>query len=160
MSDASSWRHIVASALDWEQAHASLETAIADLPPGLRGRRPAEAPYSVWELLEHIRRAQLDLLEFVRDADYVHELEWPEDYWPDRPEPPSEQAWNECLAAIRRDREELQRWTVEAEVDLSDRIPHGTGQTYLRTVLVAVDHTAYHVGQIVLVRKLLGAWGS
>ena len=160
MSDASPWRQIVASALDWEQAHVSLDHAVEGLPPELRGRRPAGAPYSVWEQLEHIRRAQRDLLDFCRDADYVHELEWPEDYWPDSPEPPSEQAWNECLAAIRRDREELQRWTVEAEVDLTDTIPRGTGQTYLRTVLVAVDHAAYHVGQIVLVRKLLGAWGS
>jgi uncharacterized damage-inducible protein DinB len=160
MSQPSTWREIVASALDWEQAHASLDSAVHELPPDLRGRRPSGAPYSIWELLEHIRRAQRDLLDFVRDPDYRHDLEWPDDYWPDAPEPTSEAAWDECLTAIRRDREELRRWTVETGVDLTAQIPHGTGQTYLRTVLVAVDHAAYHVGQIVLVRKLLGAWES
>lgn len=160
MSEPSSWRRIVASALDWEQAHVSLDRAIEGLPADLRGRRATGAPYSVWELLEHIRRAQLDLLRFCRDSDYEHTLEWPADYWPESAEPADDEAWEECLAAIRRDRDELRRWTIEAEVDLTNQIPGGTGQTFLRTVLVAVDHTAYHVGQIVLVRKLLGSWGS
>lgn len=159
MSDTAPWREIVASVLDWEQAHVTLDRAVEDLPAELRGRRPEGAPYSVWELLEHIRTAQRDLLEFCQDADYQHDLDWPGDYWPDAPEPPSAQAWEDCLAAVRRDRAELQRLTVEADVDLTQKIPHGTGQTYLRTVLVAADHAAYHVGQIVLVRKLLGAWG-
>jgi len=159
MSEPSSWRRIVASALEWEQAHVSLDRAVEGLPADLRGRRAAGVPYSVWELLEHIRRAQVDLLMFCRDSDYEHTLAWPADYWPESPEPASDEAWEECLAAIRRDREELRRWTVEAEVDLTKEIPGGTGQTFLRTVLVAVDHTAYHVGQIVLVRRLLDAWG-
>mgnify|MGYP001458581520 FL=1 len=136
----------------------SLDGAVKDLPASLRGRRPEGAPYSCWELLEHIRIAQRDLLEFCQDEDYEHDLDWPADYWPEAPEPPSAEAWDECMAAIRRDRAELRRWTVETDVDLTQAIPHGTGQTYLRTVLVAVDHAAYHVGQIVLVRKLLGAW--
>lgn len=160
MSEPSSWRRIVANALDWEQAHVSLDRAVEGLPADLRGRRATGVQYSVWELLEHIRRAQLDLLTFCRDSDYEHTLEWPADYWPESPEPAGDEAWEECLAAIRRDREELRRWTVEAGVDLTQEIPGGTGQTFLRTVLVAVDHTAYHVGQIVLVRKLLGSWGS
>lgn len=159
MSKSAGWREIVASALDWEQAHVSLDRAVDDLPPELRGRRPDGAPYSVWELLEHIRIAQNDLLDFCRNPDYVHELEWPDDYWPGGPEPPSTEAWDDCLAAIRRDRDELKRWTVEAEVDLTQKIPWGSGQTYLRTVIVAADHTAYHVGQIVVIRKLMGAWG-
>lgn len=152
------WREIVASALDWEQAHASLERAVEALPVELRGRRAPGLPYSIWELLEHIRIAQRDLLEFCRDADYRHAIEWPDGYWPDSAEPASPEAWAASLAVIQADREELQRWTVEAEVDLTAKIPHGSGQTYLRTVLVAVDHASYHVGQIVLVRKLLGAW--
>ena len=156
----SEWREIVASALDWEQAHVSLDRAVEDLPADLRGRRPDGAPYSVWEQLEHIRIAQHDLLDFCRNADYHHDLEWPAEYWPDSPGPPSDQAWDECLAAVRKDRAELQRWTLEAEVDLTEKIPHGTGQTYLRTVLVAADHAAYHVGQIVMIRKLLGAWSA
>jgi hypothetical protein len=159
MSDTSDWREIVASALDWEQAHASLDKAVDDLPAELRGRRPDGVPYSVWQLLEHIRLAQRDLLDFCRNPEYVHDLKWPDDYWPETPEPPSERAWDECLATIRRDRDELKRWTVEADVDLAQKIPWGSGQTYLRTVIVAADHAAYHVGQIVLIRKLLGAWG-
>jgi hypothetical protein len=159
MNDSSGWREIVATALDWEQAHASLDRAVDDLPPELRGRRPDGVPYSIWQQLEHIRLAQRDLLDFCRNADYVHELRWPEDYWPTAPDPPSDKAWDDCLAAIRRDRDELKRWTVEADVDLTKQIPWGSGQTYLRTVIVAADHAAYHVGQIVLIRKLLGAWG-
>jgi len=153
------WREIVASALDWEQAHVSLDTALSDLPAELRGRRPEGVPYSAWEQLEHIRLAQRDLLEFCTNPAYAETLAWPDDYWPRSPEPASDAAWDECIAAIRRDREEFKRWTVETEIDLTQKIPHGTGQTYLRTVLVAVDHAAYHVGQIVLIRKLLGAWG-
>ena len=159
MTDTARWREVVASALDWEQAHVTLDRAVEDLPAELRGRRPEGAPHSCWELLEHIRIAQRDLIEFCQDEDYEHDLDWPGDYWPADPAPASEQAWEDCLAEIRRDRAELQRWTVETSIDLTQEIPHGTGQTYLRTVLVAADHAAYHVGQIVLVRKLLGAWG-
>ena len=159
MNESSDWREIVASALDWEQAHVGLDKAVDALPPELRGRRPDGAPYSIWQQLEHIRLAQRDLLDFCRDPDYEHRLRWPEDYWPSEAEPPSAKAWEESLAAIRRDRDELKRWTVEADVDLTQRIPWGSGQTYLRTVIVAADHAAYHVGQIVLIRKLLGAWG-
>jgi hypothetical protein len=159
MDDTSSWREIVASALDWEQAHASLDRAIDDLPAELRGRCPDGVPYSIWQQLEHIRLAQHDLLDFCRNPDYVHDLQWPDDYWPREAEPPSERAWNDSLAAIHRERDQLKAWAVEADVDLTKKIPWGTGQTYLRTVLVAADHAAYHVGQIVLIRKLLGAWG-
>ena len=158
MTESSSWREIVASALEWEQAHVGLDRAIADLPPDLRGSQPNGSPYSIWQQLEHIRIAQHDLLDFCRNPEYVHELRWPEDYWPKEPEPPSSEAWDDSLAGIRRDRVELKRWTVETDVDLTRRIPWGSGQTYLRTVIVAADHAAYHVGQIVLIRKLLGAW--
>jgi hypothetical protein len=152
-------REIVASTLDWEQAHVGLERALAGLPHELRGRRPEGAPFSVWEELEHIRIAQRDLLDFCRDPDYAHDLAWPDDYWPATPEPPSAEAWEDSVEAVRRDREELKRWTVDSGVELTDEIPWGEGQTWLRTVLVAADHAAYHVGQIVLIRKLMGAWG-
>ena len=157
MTDSESWRRIVASSLDWEQAHAKLDSAIAGLAPELRGTRPANFPHSVWDLLDHIRRTQKDLLEFCTNPNYK-EITWPDDYWPSGHEPPSEEVWRESLRAIRQDRIELEKFTTESDLDLTTRIPHGSGQTYLRTVLLAVDHASYHIGQIIAVRRLLGVW--
>jgi uncharacterized damage-inducible protein DinB len=151
------WASIVASVLAWEQAHASLNHALEGLSPALYGKRPPNYPHSAWELLDHIRRTQLDLLEFCANPKY-HEPKWPDDYWPGSPEPPSDKAWTECVAAVGADAQALADFTIKNAATLTEKIPHGTGQTYLRTVLVAVDHTSYHVGQIVAVRRLLGAW--
>lgn len=151
------WRAIVASALAWREAHATIDAAAADLPVEHRGRRPAHLPYSPWELLEHIRRTQADLLEFMVNPAYAAPA-WPADYWPSEPAPPTEAAWEESLATIRRDRELLQRLALRSDLDLTARIPWGEGQTYLRTILVAVDHAAYHVGQLVVARRLVDAW--
>lgn len=151
------WREIVASSLDWEEAHVALERAVEGLAPELRGRRPNSYPHSAWELLEHIRLTQYDLLDFMRNAAYVDPTGL-EDYWPRHPVPPSDSAWHESLARIGKDRDALRAFATSADLDLTTKIPHGTGQTYLRTILVAVDHTAYHVGQIVAVRRLLNAW--
>jgi hypothetical protein len=155
MSDAI--RSIVARSLDWEEAHATFDASVANFPEQLRGTRPPNFPHSGWELLEHIRIAQDDLADFMERADY-HQIKWPDDYWPKSPEPPSSAAWDESIAAVRRDREHLKEITLRPTIDYAAKIPWGTGQTYLRTILVAVDHTSYHVGQIVAVRKLLGAW--
>jgi uncharacterized damage-inducible protein DinB len=152
------WKAIVASSLDWEQAHLSLDNALKDLPASLRGRRPEGLPHSPWELVEHIRIAQHDLLDFCRNPDYSHDLEWPDDYWPQREDTITDESWQNSLSEIRRDRDELKKLTTEAVRDLAAKIPHGTGQTYLRTILVAVDHTSYHTGELVAVRRLLGAW--
>jgi uncharacterized damage-inducible protein DinB len=152
------WKSIVASSLDWEQAHVSFDHAVQGLPPNLRTRRPRGFGHSVWDLIEHIRIAQHDLLDFCTHPRYEETLEWPDDYWPRRGAKPSERAWKASLAGIRRDRRALARFTTEFRGDLSGRIPHGTGQTYLRTVLVAVVHASYHTAQIVDVRRLLGAW--
>jgi uncharacterized damage-inducible protein DinB len=160
MAPQADWRRIVASALDWDQAHAKLDAAIAALPPDLRGKRPANFPHSVWELLDHIRRVQADLLDFCRNLNYEEVLKFPDDYWPSTPAPESDAAWNETVAAIHRDRADLAAFTVEDSRDLTAKIPHGTGQTYLRTVLVSIDHTSYHVGQIIAVRRLIGAWSA
>lgn len=150
-------RAIIASALDWQEAHATFDAAVANFPAHLRGTRPPNFPHSGWELLEHIRIAQEDLADFMQRADY-HVIKWPDDYWPKSPEPPSEAAWKESIAAVLRDREHIKEIAMRPSIDLAAKIPWGTGQTYLRTVLVAVDHTAYHVGQIIAVRRLLGAW--
>ena len=151
------WRRIVASALDWREAHATFDDAVAGLPAALRGKRPARFPHSSWELVEHIRLAQADLLEFMTNREYSAPT-WPADYWPSSPEPRSARAWNESLRAVREDAKRLQRLTTKKGLDLTAKIPWGNGQTYLRTILVAIDHTSYHVGQIIVVRRLLGMW--
>ncbi|HEV7839888.1 MAG TPA: DinB family protein [Gemmatimonadaceae bacterium] len=158
MTATQDWRAIVASSLSWEQAHATLENAVKGLAPSLQGVRPTGYPHSPWELLEHIRITQHDLLDFCQNPNYEEKLKWPDDYWPPTPAPPTAGAWEKTLSDYRRDREALARFTTESKIDLTGKIPHGTGQTYLRTILVAVDHASYHVGQIVSVRRLLGAW--
>jgi hypothetical protein len=143
--------------LDWRDAHAGFDAVLAGFPPALRGKQPAGLPYSAWQLLEHLRLAQRDILDFCRDAGYV-EPAWPGDYWPDGAEPPSASAWDESVAAFRADREALQALVADPATDLFARIPHGSGQTYLREVLLIADHNAYHLGQFVLLRRLLGTW--
>jgi uncharacterized damage-inducible protein DinB len=154
---ADTWRTIVASALDCEQAHLSLDASLNGLPPKLRGRRPTRYPHSIWELVEHIRLAQTDLLAFMVDPHY-RAPKWPDDYWPASPQPPGGAAWNASLKAIRRDTQRLKRLTTRSRFDLARKIPWADGQTYLRTILVAIDHTSYHVGQIVAVRRQLENW--
>jgi hypothetical protein len=154
---ANEWRKIVASSLDWEQAHASFDAAVKKLAPALRGKRPRGSPHSPWELLEHIRITQADLLEFMVNPNYESH-EWPRTYWPPSPQPPSTRAWAQSVGMIERDREQLKALAQRRPLDLTKKIPWGEGQTYLRTILVAVDHSSYHVGQLILVRRLLGAW--
>lgn len=143
--------------LAWHEAHAGFDAAVKGVPFALQGQQPAGLPHSPWQLLEHMRIAQADILDFCRNANYVH-MKWPDDYWPRNPAPPHEQAWDESVAAYRRDREAMQQLTSEPAVDLFARIPHGEKQTYLREVLLVADHASYHVGQLVLVRRLLGDW--
>ena len=156
MSD--NWKTIVASSLDWDQAHMSLEDVVAELDPSLRNKKPEGLPHSVWDILEHIRIAQHDLLDFVRNADYQHDMTWPDDYWPKDTGPISHDAWAHSLSEIDREISELKAFTTDDGRDLTAKIPAGTGQTYLRTVLVALDHASYHTGEIVTIRRLLGAW--
>ncbi len=140
--------------LERSEAHTGFNAAVADIAPEVRGTRPAGLPHSAWELLEHMRLAQRDILEFCQDGIYLDRA-WPADYWPSTPEPPSPEAWDESVEAVRRDREELQRLVADPGVDLFDTVPHGTKQTYLREILVVADHNAYHVGQLMVVRRLL-----
>jgi hypothetical protein len=143
--------------LAWEDAHVGFDTAVDGIPAALRGRQPPGLPHSPWQILEHVRIAQHDILDFCRNQDY-QEMKWPDDYWPASPEPPSAAAWDESLRAYRADVEALRRLAADSAVDLGARIPHGDGQTYLRELLVVADHTAYHLGELVAVRRLLGAW--
>lgn len=157
MPDETAIRKQIALTLDWEDAHAGLDAAIEGLPPDLRGTTPPGLPYSPWQLVEHIRRTQADILEFCQPSGY-QEKEWPKDYWPEGASPPSAKAWDESLSAVRRDRKALAALTVDKKTDLTAPVPQGTGQTYLREVLLVADHTAYHVGELIVVRRLLGAW--
>jgi hypothetical protein len=143
--------------LDWEDAHVGFDAAVAGIPVKLRRARPAGLPYSAWQLVEHLRITQHDILDFCRNPEYV-ELEWPDDYWPSFPAPPSAAAWDRSIRQFRTDRRALQRLATDEALDLVSEIPHGTGQTYLRELVLAADHAAYHVGELVILRRLLGIW--
>jgi uncharacterized damage-inducible protein DinB len=145
--------------LDWGDAHVSFDAAVKGIPPALRGAVPKGLDHSPWQLVEHLRRAQHDILDFCRNPKYV-ELPFPEGYWPTEAAPPSEAAWKASIAAFRRDRDAVKKLAEDTAVDLFARIPHGTGQTYLRELLLVADHNAYHVGQLVAVRQALGDWKS
>ncbi len=158
MSTSSSLREHLARLLGWEDAHPSFEAAVAGLPDALRGTQPPRLPYSPWQLVEHLRITQHDILDFCINPDYT-ELEWPDDYWPSHPSPSRPGAWNGSIQQFTQDRGSLQRLSRDARIDLESAIPHGQGQTYLRELLLAADHSAYHIGQLIVVRRLLGAWG-
>ena len=149
-------RQFLARSLDWEEAHARFDSAIADLPAAARGKRPKGAPHSVWELVEHIRLAQRDILDFCRDPHY-QEKKWPDDYWPKAPAPPSPKAWAESIRQYHADVDAFKQLVEDPGFDLFAKVPWGNGQTNLREVLLPVDHRAYHVGQVVRLRRLLGA---
>lgn len=156
MSDDALRTHVL-RVLDSQDAHVGFEAAIKGIPPALHGTQAKGLPYSPWQLLEHVRIAQHDILDFCRNAAYV-EMKWPDDYWPKSPAPPDTAAWEQSVAAFRRDREAFKQLVGDPKVDLFAKIPHGTGQTYLREALLVADHNAYHLGQLVAVRRLLGIW--
>jgi len=144
--------------LEWDDAHVTFDRAVEAMPADRRGARAAGFEHSPWQLVEHIRIAQQDILDFCVNAGYAHAMRWPEDYWPPEPAPASPQAWTESLASYAHDREALKRLARDV-ADLTAPVPTGTPmQTYLRAILLTADHTAYHVGQIVAVRRALGLW--
>jgi hypothetical protein len=155
MNNDKALREQLARLLDWDSAHARFDDAVKDFPVELRGTRPAGGPHSPWELLEHLRIALWDILEFSRDAAHVSP-EFPSGYWPASEAPPSTTAWDESVAAYRRDLKAMAELAADESVDLYARIPHGDGHTVLREIVVAVDHNAYHVGQLMMVRRILG----
>ena len=143
--------------LEGGDAHATFDQAIADLPANLRGKRAPGAEHSPWELVEHLRIAQWDILEFSRDAKHKSP-EFPQGYWPSSPEPASEAAWEKSVKSFHHDLKQMCDLVSNEKTDLFAPIPHGDGQTILREALLTADHNAYHIGQLVLVRRLLGAW--
>jgi hypothetical protein len=155
-NDAALREHVV-SLLTGGHAHATFDAAVKNLPEELRGKRPKGAEHSPWELLEHLRIAQEDILDFSVNPKYKS-MEWPAAYWPKSPAPPDEKAWDKSVRGFRKDLKAMVELVSDAKTDLFKRIPHGDGQTILREALLVADHNAYHVGQLVLVRKLLGEW--
>jgi hypothetical protein len=143
--------------LSWREAHADWKQALAGLDPAHRGVRPAGSPHSVWDLLEHARLAQRDILEFTLDPKHVSP-DWPAGYWPKSLAPANDAEWEKSVEAFLHDLRATKKWVGNPRTDLFARIPHGTGQTFLRQVLLLIDHNSYHLGQLVLVRRLLGAW--
>ena len=141
------------------QAYADVHHIIAELPEAQRGVKPAGAPHTAWQLLEHLRIAQWDILGFSRNPKHVSP-HFPEGYWPASETPPSADAWDKSVAAVERDLAEMKKLVSNPKANLLAPIAHGTGQTILREALLVADHNAYHLGQMVLLRRLLGAWAE
>ncbi|HAK57325.1 MAG: DinB family protein [Vicinamibacterales bacterium] len=155
-TDADLRAHVIAL-LSGKGAHLAFDAVIDDWPTDGRTRRPAGAAHSAWQLIEHMRIAQRDILDFCEKSDYV-EPRFPDDYWP--PDNPAldDAAWAGTVSRFTEDLERMQQLVADPATDLSARIPHGTGQTILREAFVVADHNAYHLGQLALLRRLLGAW--
>ena len=145
--------------LDGGQAHATFDEAVENFPPELRGVVPGGLPYSAWQLLEHLRISQKDILDFSAppSGGYQH-MRWPEDYWPKEAKPSSPGAWEHSVGAIKTDLEKFKALILKPDADLYKPFRWGTGQNLLREALLIADHAAYHIGELVLLRRLLGAW--
>src|SRR5271165_5789084 len=156
MADSDSLRQHVLDLLRGRNAHADFDAVVADFPARLRGVIPAGAAHSAWQLLEHMRIAQWDILEFSRDAKHKSPP-WPEGYWPKTAAPASADAWEKSVKAVEEHVDAMRKLVADPSRDLFAPLPHGTGQTLLREALLAADHNAYHLGQLVLVRRALGA---
>ena len=153
--DKSLRKHLI-KMLEGGEAHATFDDAVAHMPAALQGKIPKGAEHSPWQLLEHLRIAQWDILEFAINPKHKSP-KWPEGYWP-KAAPPHEKAWDKRVQEFRSDMKRFTKLLADDSTDLFAKIPHGDGQTVLRQALLAADHNAYHLGQLVLVRRLLGAW--
>jgi hypothetical protein len=154
--DRSLRQHLV-DLLEGGNAHAKFDEILAGVPQKLRGQKPPGFPHSPWMLLEHLRIAQRDILEFSRNKNHVSP-NWPEGYWPRTEAPPSSARWSASVNNFREDLKAIQSLVANPKTDLHVRIPWGEGQTILREALLVADHNAYHLAQLVDVRRLLGAW--
>jgi hypothetical protein len=138
-------------------AHAKFDDIVKGIPPKLRGQKPAGMPHSPWMLLEHLRLAQWDILEFSRNKDH-QSPEWPSGYWPKNEAPPNTDAWDRSVEGFRKDLDAIRKLVTNPKTDLLAAIPGGDGQSILREALLVADHNAYHLGQLLDVRRLLGIW--
>jgi hypothetical protein len=150
-------REQIVSLLQGGGAHATFDDVTANIPAKLRGRKPVGLPHSLWMLLEHLRLAQWDILEFSRNPKYVAP-KWPEDYWPKSAAPASDTAWKASIRKFRADLKAMQALVKNPRTDIFARIPWGNGQTILREALLVADHNSHHLGQMIDIRRLLGDW--
>jgi DinB superfamily len=158
-SETAELRKQLAALIDGGEAHATFDDALKDFPAKLRGVVPDGLPYSAWQLLEHIRIAQRDILNFsAPPTGGYHPMKWPEAYWPKEAAPPSLSAWDHSIAEIRADREKFKALIQRPEADLTKPFLWGQGQNLLREALLIADHAAYHIGEMIVLRRLLGAW--
>src|SRR5579883_2219706 len=155
--DSAALRHHLLDLLRGGHAHVDFEKAVGDLSSQLRGKKAKGAPHTAWQLLEHLRIAQSDILEFSRNPKHVSP-KWPDGYWPSTDAPPDNEAWDKSVRRFKADRKAMQKLISDPESDLFRPLPHGEGQTLLREALLVADHNAYHIGQLILLRRLLGAW--
>jgi len=151
-------KHLI-DLLDMKGAHVDFDSTVRKFPVKLRGAKPKGLPHTAWELLEHLRIAQWDILEFSRDAKHVSPA-WPDGYWPDSLKQPSEAAWQKSVKQFKHDLEEMKTLISDPKSDLFALIAHGDGQTLMREALLIADHNSYHLGQLMLVRKMLEARGA
>lgn len=150
-------RRELSAFLRGDQAHASLDAAVRNMPAALLDKKPAGSPHNAWQMLEHVRITLHDLLEFCTNPNYKA-IKWPDGYWPKDEIPESPSAWDDCVASIHNELRGLDKLIQDPATDLTARIPWGDEQNILREILLAGDHTSYHLGQLILLRKQLGAW--
>ena len=158
MSDQALRKHVI-YLLDGGGAHLNFEQAIGGLPQDLRGAKVPGVPHTAWRLVEHLRICQWDILEFCRNPEHVSPG-FPDGYWPETDAPPDEKAWERSIEAFRADLRAVIDLVADPGTALVAPIPHGHGQTILREALLVADHNAYHLGQLVFLRRYLGAWND
>ena len=159
VSEGEELRRQLVALLDGGQAHATFEDAVADFPVELRGVVPEGLPYSAWQIVEHIRIAQKDILDFsAPPTGGYHAMKWPEAYWPKNAAPASPEAWDRSIAAVQEDLAKFKALILKPEADLAKPFLWGTGQNLLREALLIADHNAYHIGELIVLRRLLGCW--
>jgi hypothetical protein len=146
-------KHLV-NLLTKAEAHVDVQSTLREFPPDLRGRKPAGSPHTPWQLLEHMRIAQWDILQFSLDPKHKSP-KWPDEYWPETEAPPSDKAWSHSVKQFLADLDSVCKMVSDAGTHLFEKIPHGEGQTYLREALLVADHNAYHLGQLVMAKRML-----
>jgi DinB superfamily len=159
MSTSDSLRHELVFHLTTGHAHMPFADAVANFPEQKMNTLFTNGDYTFWHLLEHIRRTQKDILDFMTDLHYK-EPEWPKDYWPKKVEKATQKEWDKTVNGFQQDQEELVELVKDPKTDLFKKLPQGTGQTVAREILVVVDHNAYHIGEFAIMRQVLNAWGK